>query len=260
MEATILDPKKCYIFTNLFQNIKNFSDDVELRFENNRLYVQGFDSNHIALFEIQLLNTWFEEYTVKNDCTLGIKSSFLYNVLSCSDKTNTITLKYTEGSDSLNITLNHLTKTTSQKSYNLKLFNIDGELLAVPDTDYTADFEIKSIKFQKIVDELQLFSEIVGVYCDCDKLVFKSDGSFGDVKIEFGIDDLEGLAIEEDATIDVTYSLSYIEKMLSFCKLSKLVKMHIQKDLPMKLQYSLDSDDDENNYLRFYLAPRIEED
>ena len=56
--------------------------------------------------------------------------------------------------------------------------------------------------------------------------------------------------------------MSYLVKMVAFSKLNAVTKIHFGTEYPMKLQYDLDfpmdDDDDEvQNYIRFFLAPKI---
>ena len=65
----------------------------------------------------------------------------------------------------------------------------------------------------------------------------------------------------------MTFGIEYLLKMVSFSKLNGITKLHFGKEYPMKLQYNLDfamdqEDDDEEesqNYIRFFLAPKIED-
>jgi hypothetical protein len=73
-------------------------------------------------------------------------------------------------------------------------------------------------------------------------------------------------AVAEDTTVNLTYSMDYLVKFVSFSKLNSTAKMHFGKEYPMKLQYDLDfimdqEDEEEEvkNYIRFFLAPKIED-
>ena len=65
------------------------------------------------------------------------------------------------------------------------------------------------------------------------------------------------------------YAMSYVLLITSFSKVNKKVQIHISEEIPMKIQYSMDSfmddneDDEENNddknFIRFFLAPKIED-
>ena len=53
--------------------------------------------------------------------------------------------------------------------------------------------------------------------------------------------------------------------MVAFSKLNRKVKIHLSNDMPMKIQYGMDTfmdkddddedDDNDKNYIRFFLAP-----
>ena len=50
--------------------------------------------------------------------------------------------------------------------------------------------------------------------------------------------------------------------MCGFSKISEVAYLHCSNESPIKLHYSLDGEDsiDSINYVRFFVAPRIEED
>ena len=60
--------------------------------------------------------------------------------------------------------------------------------------------------------------------------------------------------------------MSYLKTFTSFSRINSLVKLHMSKNLPMKIQYDMDDvvdDDDEDsetqNFVRFFLAPVVED-
>ena len=67
---------------------------------------------------------------------------------------------------------------------------------------------------------------------------------------------------QEDLDLSVTYALMYINTMCNFSKLNDSVYIHISEDIPLKMHYSLDEKDstESENYVKFYLAPKIDDD
>jgi hypothetical protein len=58
--------------------------------------------------------------------------------------------------------------------------------------------------------------------------------------------------------------MNYFVKMVAFSKLNAVTKIHFGTEYPMKLQFDLDfpmdednEDDEVQNYIRFFLAPKI---
>ena len=74
-------------------------------------------------------------------------------------------------------------------------------------------------------------------------------------------------AIEEDAEIQLAFSLLYFHKMCLFRKLAPSLSLHLSSEAPMKMVYRLDNTSSDNteiddckNYLRFFLAAKVESD
>ena len=64
--------------------------------------------------------------------------------------------------------------------------------------------------------------------------------------------------------------MNFVKNFATFSKVNMSMNIHWSKDTPMKIEFSLDEpiDDDDNddsdissskNYIRFYLAPKIED-
>ena len=74
-------------------------------------------------------------------------------------------------------------------------------------------------------------------------------------------------AVEEDADLTVEYRMSYLKTFTCFSRINPVTKLHMSDDKPMKIQFDMqevqDDDDDEDkeaeNYLRFFLAPVVED-
>ena len=59
MEIHITDPVKIEVFSNIVQNIKNVCDQVNIEFNEDRLYIQTMDSSKISILEISIASNWF---------------------------------------------------------------------------------------------------------------------------------------------------------------------------------------------------------
>ena len=101
-----------------------------------------------------------------------------------------------------------------------------------------------------------------------DSIKLISDGELGKMKAIIKDEDILLYAIEEGGEVKAKYAISYVNMFASVSKVNKKVNIHIDEKLPLKIQYDLDDvmdedDDDEEdeatNYLRFYLAPKIED-
>ena len=48
------DNKKCDIFVQIFNHLKNFTDAVVITICPEKLYIQGMDTGHICVYEVML--------------------------------------------------------------------------------------------------------------------------------------------------------------------------------------------------------------
>ena len=93
--------------------------------------------------------------------------------------------------------------TITKKNFELPLINLETDIISVPqETEWDADFEIKSSVFQKLSHELVTFSDEVYLYCSEDTFSLSSEGDGGKYKININIDDLTCYSIDEECVIN----------------------------------------------------------
>ena len=145
--------------------------------------------------------------------------------------------------------------------------NMEVALLEIPDTEYTADIHMISSQFTELVNQLSIFGNELQVKCE-DDIRLTGKGEMGSMDAVIKEDDILMYAIEEDARLDLNFSINYINMMVAFNKLNKKVQIHISEAMPMKIQYGMDTfmdneeddeEDEDKNYIRFFLAPKIED-
>ncbi len=268
MKIVITDPRKVSQFSSILKNLKNFSIDIEIHVDEHRLYAQGMDSSHCCLFELELLKSWFTEFDVDSNIVLGVNCELLAKVLNCLGENQNIELNHKKDSDSLFITLSPKEGENGiVKEFKMPLMNMEVALLEIPDTEYTADIHMISSQFTELVNQLSIFGNELQVKCE-DDIRLTGKGEMGSMDAVIKEDDILMYAIEEDARLDLNFSVNYINMMVAFSKINKKVQIHISEAMPMKIQYGMDTfmdndeddeEDEDKNYIRFFLAPKIED-
>jgi len=254
MKVTITDRHKKDIFVALFQTLKNCSALLSVNFEVNKLHIQGLDKSHVCLFDVSIQKNWFCHYEVSGETQVCFDSSIFHSVISTKQESHDIII-HSDGEDSLSISLvakEHL-KGEFDKYFKIPLAEYDYQEMNIPVVDYDAEFSISSKKICEIVSQMMTFGNDVNVKCSEDKIDLITNGVTGEMLVNIPIEDLTEYSIVEGEQIDITYSLSYINKMCLTNKISNEVKISIVSELPMKISYDLG--DDSN--LTFYIAPKI---
>ena len=63
---------------------------------------------------------------------------------------------------------------------------------------------------------MSLFHDVINIKCDEENVVLTSSGESGKMSVRMNDDDIPMYAIEEDAEIQLAFSLAYFHKMFLF--------------------------------------------
>ena len=267
MKLEINDIQKADIFIQMFQNIKLFTNSVCLSFYQDKLYVQGMDSNHVSIFEINLIKNWFDIYEINSSTTIGINTNIFHKILNTRGQDHKIILSMEENNqDKLSIDFICDSKGEFNKAFHMPLMDIDNEIMEIPQTEYDLEFVISSKKFKSIIDELSNFGDTINITYENDIVNFASETETeGSMKINANIEDFELCTVVENTTVKSGYATKFIQFMTHFHKINKSCSLFIQSDIPMQFKYSLENNDnqekniEQENYVRFFLAPKIKD-
>lgn len=258
MELHITNSDKCEQFIGIFQNIKSFSESINISLNNEGLYLQTMDGSNVSIFELRLSSDWFDSYKLTENITIGINSNIFQKVISLWNKNLIIKVDTpNKDYDKLNISLENRNIEKDfecSKYFEIPLIEIEHEILNIPDTEYTVDIDISGNKFKKIIDELSLMGDLIKFDCTEKNITAFTESHDGSMKLEIHIDEEnESYCIEEGSEISCNFRLKYIKSISSIHKLSKLTSIHLSEDIPMLIKFEIN----ENSSVRFFLAPQI---
>lgn len=266
MQVSISKREDVSKFSCIFKNIGNLQELFKLVFTPEGVTGQAMDSAHVCLFELSLEKEWFGEYNVTETIEIGVAAVLFCKMIDCLKDDQKIILHMDEDDDKLSIDL--VGEKGINKYFEIPLIDIDIEKVEIPITDYDADIELRSELFTELVSEMSLFHDVINIKCDSENVVLTSSGESGKMSVKMVEDsDIPMYAIEEDSEIQLSFSLAYFHKMCLFKKLSSTLFIHLSSEAPMKMVYRLDDTDPDDegiedckNYLRFFLAPKVESD
>jgi proliferating cell nuclear antigen len=260
MEIQINQPSNAEIFSGLFQYIKLFTNDINIHFETERLFIQALDASRVSIFEVYLPKGWFDVYNIsdENGAVIGINTNNLYKVLHAREKNQSLTMRMDDSSDDkIMLDMTSDNPTIFDKHFQLPLIDIDTEMMHIPSMEYKADFSLPSNTFATLIDQLKMFGETLRIECSEDKIqLFSESLDSGKMSVDIPIDDLVSFAIEEDEQLDISFALTYLHNICLYSKLAKTVDISMTTDYPIRIQYLLD---DSNAKIVYYLAPKIDD-
>ena len=106
------------------------------------IQLQAMDSAHVCLVSVTLEAEGFDRYQCDRDISLGVDMESMSKVLKCAAKDDIIEIS-TKGEkpDHLKFTFEAANQERISE-YEMKLMNIEGEHLAIPDTDYSVTVKV----------------------------------------------------------------------------------------------------------------------
>lgn len=258
MNIEIHDSIKAQKFTNIFQHIKLFTDCINITFDKNQIYVQAMDSSHIVIFEIYLPRAWFCNYSFPEGETsyvLGLNASVLYKILNTRDKSQQISIEYSENkSDKLFIHFSHSDPTIFDKHFELPLMDIESDVLGIPEFTSNIIIKMPSSNFASIVNTMQIFGDTLQFQCEEDKMKIVSNTTeTGNMAVDIDNEALESYSLEDDEPLNVSFALYKMHDICMFSKIAEEIEIFLTSNYPIKINYDIGQD----AKLVFYLAPKI---
>ena len=257
MLVSLTDNSKCEVFVNIFQHLKLFSVNINLYFKEEKLYIQGMDSSHVSIFELNIEKSWFDVYEITEDSVIGVNSTILFRIMNTRTFGQVISIHNENDSLELDLINKEENKEDFNKYFKIPMMDVDEDMMEIPETDYDVDMTMSSKKFKSLVDQLSNFSDTLDIIYSDEKIYLNSESiEEGCMKIEIKLDDLEGCEVTEDVSLSLSFATRYIQNMTQFLKISKDVQIEVMNDTPLRITYKIC----DNNYIRFFLAPKIKDD
>lgn len=135
----------------------------------------------------------------------------------------------------------------------------------IPDTEYTVNIRMPAAKFHRICRDLAQIGDAVSIACVKNSVEFSASGDMGSGKIRLsqsGSADKpdEEVNIKMNEPLTLAFALKYLNHFAKATPLAAQVKLSLAPDVPLVVEYCiLDEDGGEIGHIRYYLAPKIDE-
>jgi len=253
------------VLKKILDSIKDLVTEASWDCSASGMSLQAMDTSHVSLVAVLLKSDAFAKYRCDRNLTLGMNLTSLSKILKCAGNDDQITVKAPDEGDK--ITLLFEAKDEAEVAeYEVKLMNIDSEYLGIPETDYSVHITMPSSKFQRICRDLTQIGDAVTISCAKDCVRFAASGDLGSGTIRVNQNSNadkpdEAVTVKMTDPICLSFALKYLNHFAKATPLSSQVKLSLSADVPLVVEYALTDDDDENTgYVRYYLAPKIDED
>lgn len=244
-------------FKAIIEAIKDLVQDCNLECSEEEVAIQSMDSAHVSLVAVRISASAFSNYRCDRPNTLGINTANMSKILKMLGKDDSITFKAEDESpDSLTMLFEGGKSTIAD--FELKLMDIENEQLGIPDTPYQCTIEMRSDEFQRIVRDLQVLGDTCTISCGKEGVRFSVSGNIGsgNILVRSNDDEKEKVTISMEEPVELNFALRYLNFFTKATPLGQNVILSMSPDVPVVVEYPIE----EWGHVKFYLAPKIEED
>jgi len=248
------------LFKKILDAIKDLVTDANLDCSNSGITLQAMDSSHVSLVAMLLKKDGFKHYRCDRNISLGINLVSLAKVLKCAGNDDKLTIRAQDNPDTVTFIFES-PDDDRVAEFDLKLMNIDSEVLGIPDQDYEATVQLSASHFQKICRDLASIGDTVVIEAAKSSVTFQVTGDMGTSKLQLRkgnkvdakTEDL--LTIDLKETVSLIFALRYLNFFTKATALSNQVSLSLSKDVPLAVEYRVE----DMGYVRYYLAPKVDE-
>jgi len=249
------------LLKKILEALKDLVTDANFDCSSSGISLQAMDSSHVSLVALLLRADGFEHFRCDRNVSLGINLNSMAKILKCASNDDVITLKADDNGDAVTIMFES-PKQDKISDFELKLLELETEGLGIPDTEYKAIIKMSSNEFQRICRDLTILGDTVVISATKEGVKFSVNGELGNGNItcrpKTDVDSKgdEATTIELQEPVQLTFALRYLNFFAKATSLSNAVTLSMSQDVPLVTEYRID----DLGYIRFYLAPKIEDD
>jgi len=248
------------LLKKVLESIKDLVTDANFDCSTTGFSLQAMDSSHVALVALLLRSEGFEHYRCDRNISMGMNLTSMAKMLKCAGNDDIITIKADDGGDSVTF----MFESPNQErisDFEMKLMDIDSEHLGIPETEYEAIVRMPSGEFARICKDLSTIGDTVVISVTKEGVKFSTGGDIGSANIvcrqNTSVDKEEDkTVVEMQEPVTLTFALRYLNSFTKATPLSSTVTLSMSKELPVAVEYKIA----DMGHIRFYLAPKIEED
>ncbi|KAL0369756.1 UNVERIFIED_CONTAM: Proliferating cell nuclear antigen [Sesamum angustifolium] len=225
------------LLKKVLEAIKDLVNDANFDCSATGFSLQAMDSSHVALVALLLRSEGFEHYRCDRNISMGMNLNNMAKMLKCAGNDDIITLKADDGSDTVTF------------------------MFESPKAEYHAIVRMPSAEFARICKDLSSIGDTVVISVTKEGVKFSTRGDIGTANVvcrqNTTVDKPEeATVIEMNEPVSLTFALRYLNSFTKATPLSNTVTISLSSELPVVVEYKIA----EMGYIRFYLAPKIEED
>tara|TARA_B110000495_G_C23028129_1_gene611470 strand:- start:2071 stop:2919 length:849 start_codon:yes stop_codon:yes gene_type:complete len=233
--------------------ISTVIDNVNFEFYPEGIKIRSMSLSHISLIDILIPKELFSTYNCGDGFVRGINVKYFSQILNHLKNEDELVLSFESNCDKMDI---YFINSKYNKLYELSLMDIDSEDLDISGLGEMVELSIDSKYFNEIIHDFNDIGEQIRfkILKDKEKISLKTDGSFTSLKMI--LHDDEDITYRNLQDIELFFDIEIMTLFTKCYNLNKKIIIIIGHNVPIELKYTLF----ETGYIRYFIAPKIEED
>jgi len=248
------------VLLKIFTAISDLVDYANINCKKEGMMLQAMDSSKVALAYMFLRAEGFEPWKCKRKCSLGIQLENFMKLLKFMHAKDSVELNYENG-DELDLVFKSMNE-ERVTNFSLKLMEVADEGLGIPEEHYQTCVQMSSSEFLRICRDSAQIGKTLTIRVTKEDICFSliEEVGSGSVSIRNSTatgedDELEATTIDCKEKVEMGFALRYLLHFTKATPLSKIVTLRLSHGKPLLVEYKID----ELGYIRYYLAPKINE-
>ncbi|KAL4240784.1 hypothetical protein ACF0H5_001572 [Mactra antiquata] len=247
------------LWKKVIDAIKDLLTEARWDCNSSGITLQAMDSSHVSLVSLNMRSEGFDTFRCDRNLSMGISLGSMAKIIRCAGNDDIITLKTGDDADTVTFVFES-PNNEKVSDYEIRLLDIDAEHLGIPETEYNCVVKMPSAEFQRICRDLSQIGESVVICCTKEGVKFSASGDLGTGNIKLAQNanadkEEDSVVIDMQQAVTLTFALRYLNYFTKATPLSSQVTLSMSADVPLVVEYKVA----DMGYLRFYLAPKMED-
>jgi len=239
-------------FINILNAVKTIADEVPFKVKGSGVEVMVMDRSHVAMLDLEMLQSCFEEYEWEKDWTIWVPIEQVMRKLPKPRKDeDSLTVETDPDHDKVRWTV----RTGSlNRAVSFATLEMSEEECPRVKIDFKARFRLTVEALKTIIEDACKTSENIRIEATPEEVRFSAAGDLDNYEIKLDRSSEDLLALEAREPCKATFSLAFLSRIVPAAeKISEVVVLNIANSLPLKLDVEIPQIN-----LSYYMAPYIE--
>ena len=239
-KAVISDTKA---WKNSIEAVAALIDEGTFQIDEKGIKLRAMDLSQIALVDLELPASVFEEYKVDKAVNIGVDFTELSKIIKRSRPDDRIEL-------SLDTRFKLLFKGDTTRSFSIAIIESTSNPPKEPKIEFPAEMKILASTLKEALKDAELVSNHVSLKIG-DAFSIKAEGDTGSADIKFEKESILSLSAKTEAK--AVFALDQLNNLLKASDAQSLIMIKMKTDNPIRIEYAIG-----DGRVIYYLAPRIE--